>query len=137
MIRTRAQEDLDRAARLVGEVAAAHPEGSAVRTIYGGLCHSFPVLVRTCGLCQALAYSRDKAGDGSKDRNKAHALLLAHVGSVLGAADPVEAVRAADASDYIHHTRRVLGAWVYFKRFAVSILKVETAREAEEGRDGD
>jgi CRISPR-associated protein Cmr5 len=33
----------------------------------------------------------------------------------------------------MHHTRRVLEAWVYFKRFAKSVLKVEAGGD-DEGR---
>jgi CRISPR-associated protein Cmr5 len=49
---TRAQKDLVLAEELVSSL----PEDRELRDIYGGLCHSFPVLVRTCGLCQALAF---------------------------------------------------------------------------------
>lgn len=137
MIQTRAQQDLILAEQLVSEVERERDE---VRRIYGGLCHSFPVLVRTCGLCQALAFSKDKAavqdGQVPSDRNKAHMLLLRHVGRVLGSSDddPMETVRKVDVVQYMLCTRRILSAWAYFKRFAVSILCVESARAGEEGR---
>lgn len=131
---TRAQQDLQLAEQRVSAV-----EGDAeVRKIYGGLCHSFPILVRTCGLCQALAFSKDKStatGGEPKPRNRAHARLLEDVACLLRVegGDPVAAVRTADTTTYMLHTRRVLGAWIYFKRFAVSILKVQPG----EDRDGD
>lgn len=128
-MRTRAQQDMELAGRLVGE-AAKLPED--VKQIYGGLCHSFPVMVRTCGLCQAIAFSQAKAaGDNDSSRNQrqqAHALLLKHVAQVLGVqGDLLASVRNASASDYMLYTRRILSAWVYFKRFAESILKVSSA----------
>lgn len=136
MMQTQAQLDLVLAEARVSQV---EQEPEEVRRIYGGLCHSFPVLVRTCGLCQALAFSKEKetATDkqGPSNRNTAHRLLLRHVGAVLDAqgADPFELVRKADVVEYMRYTRRILSAWIYFKRFAVSILKVVDSRAAEEG----
>jgi len=130
-MKTRAQQDMDLAARLVQEVRSQDRE---TQQIYGGLCHSFPVMVRTCGLCQALAFSQAKAGDGQDAREKAHRLLLQHVQKVLALnGDVLPAVREASASQYMLYTRRVLSAWVYFKRFAESILEVKSAASAEEG----
>lgn len=126
-MKTRAQQDMELAARLVQQVANFDKE---TKQIYGGLCHSFPVLVRTCGLCQAVAFSKAKAGDGKDSREKAHDLLLQHVAKVLGVqGDPLQVVRDASASDYMLYTRRILSAWVYFKRFAESILKVSSPDE--------
>ena len=56
--------------------------------------------------------------------------------AVLGRSDGVEGtlcwLRKADSLDYLFATRRVLAAWIYFKRFAESILKV-TASDAGKG----
>lgn len=128
---------LSKAAELVGEVESKDKE---IRDIYGGLCHSFPVMVRTCGLCQAVAFSFDKMTPTSgteSNRNIAHKLLLEHVANVLGFSGPsnlLERVTEDNATKYMFYTREVLTAWVYFKRFAVSILKVEDARTAEEAK---
>lgn len=131
-MKTRAQQDMELAANLVEEVEKHH--SAEVKQIYGGLCHSFPVMVRTCGLCQAVAFSKAKAGEGKDSREKAHELLLKHVARVLGVQDDLlTAVRDASASDYMLYTRRILSAWVYFKRFAESILNVPSA--APEGGD--
>lgn len=129
-MKTRAQQDMELAEKLVREVEQQKKE---VRDIYGGLCHSFPVMVRTCGLCQALAFSKAKAEGGKDDRAKAHSLLLNHVRQLLCVqGDPLDAVRDASAGDYMFYTRRVLSAWIYFKRFAESILKVSSAGEGGE-----
>ncbi len=125
---TRAQKDLILAMDLVGDVRARHNE--EVQQIYGGMCHNFPVMVRTCGLCQAIAFSEDKsASDG--DRGTAHKLLLSHVGKVLGAQDKqlLHMVRSADVVTYMQYTRQLLDSWIYFKRFAVSILKAEAGQK--------
>lgn len=129
-MKTRAQQDMELAAKLVDAVSGYDKE---TQQIYGGLCHSFPVMVRTCGLCQAVAFSKAKAGERKDSREKAHDLILQHVSQVLGIqGDLLQAVRDASASDYMLYTRRVLSAWVYFKRFAESILKVSSAAGAEE-----
>lgn len=122
-MKTRAQQDMELAAKLVLQVKERHSQKTA--EIYGGLCHSFPVLVRTCGLCQALAFSKAKATSGEKDRQEAHQLILDHVTAILGIqGDLLQAVRDASAQDYMLYTRRILHAWVYFKRFSESLLGV-------------
>jgi CRISPR-associated protein Cmr5 len=138
-MKTRAQKDLELAAKLLTKVAEKYPEGHQVRKIYGGLCHSFPVLVRTCGLCQAVAFSEDKAtvtGNAESERNKAHRLLLQHVAELINTQSDnlLSTIREADALQYMFYTRRILSAWIYFKRFAVSILKVKSAQEAQDDR---
>lgn len=108
-----------------------------IRQIYGSRCHDFPVLVRSCGLSQAIAFYVDKANDEDKAIAKAHQLLLQHIGAIIGvetdgkggANDPLlrRVLEEADATEYMLYTRRILQSWVYFRRFAVSILKVPTA----------
>ena len=130
---TRQQHHMSLALDHITEVAG-HPEG--VRTIYGGLCHSFPILVRSCGLCQALAFVAAKAAP-STERGTAHTLLRGHIAAAF-ALQPgklLDTIRAAEMPAYMRHTRTVLDAWIFYKRFAVSILKVESAHEGEE-QDG-
>lgn len=130
-MKTRAQRDMELAENLV-RLVSQEPK-KEVRDIYGGLCHSFPVMVRTCGLCQAVAFSKAKAGEGKESREKAHTLLLQHVQQLLGVqGDLLDALRGMSASQYMLYTRRILSAWVYFKRFAESILKVTSAAAGEE-----
>jgi CRISPR-associated protein Cmr5 len=114
-------------------VQEVEKEDEKVRQIYGGLCHSFPVLVRTCGFCQAIAFSADKAQSDDQKRAKAHQLLLNHVAQILDMDTErlLEKIVGADAPTYLRYTRQVLSAWVYFKRFAVSILKVQSGGERE------
>lgn len=113
-------------ARCRVEIVASKPEEN-VRKIYGGLCHEFPVMVRTCGLCQAVAFSLDKA-----QSNEAHSLLLDDLSAVLGVARnqlPTH-IEGMKTTEYMLATRKVLSAWLFFKRFAVSILRVRNASEA-------
>lgn len=130
-MKTRAQEDMVLAEKLVTE--AENKGDNELSKIYGGLCHQFPVMVRTCGLCQALAFSVAKKGSEGA-RGKAHGLLLQHVAELLGVKEEelLQKVLEADTLTYMLHTKRVLAAWIYFKQFAVSILKVQSAQEAKD-----
>ena len=130
-MKTLSQFRMQQALDLVREVAGKSAE---VSRIYGNLCHEFPVLVRTCGLCQAIAFCADKAQSDEDARAEAYRLLLTHIGKILGvetsgvggAKDPLlTEILKANTTEYMLHTRRVLHAWVYFKRFAVSVLNVK------------
>lgn len=131
-MKTLSQATMQQALDLVREVKG---KSGQVPTIYGNLCHEFPVLVRTCGLCQAIAFCADKAQSDDKERAGAYRLLLQHIGAIVGVKtdgnggvdDPLlEKILQAGTTEYMLHTRRVLQAWVYFKRFAVSVLGVKT-----------
>ncbi|MFQ3588235.1 MAG: type III-B CRISPR module-associated protein Cmr5 [Fimbriimonadaceae bacterium] len=131
---TQAAGAMKRAARRVTAVA-----GEPYKTQYGALCHSFPVMVRTCGLAQAVAFSAAKANPADAGLKAAHARVVDDVRDLLGLPEggaKVVAERIADLSvvEYVVATRRVLKAWIYYKRFAESILKVASAAEAEDDR---
>lgn len=131
-MKTLSQSTMQQALDLVREVVGKPKQ---VRTIYGNLCHEFPVLVRTCGLCQAIAFCADKAQSDEKARAEAYRLLLKHIGKILGVetngaggaeGSLTNKILTADTTKYMLYTRSVLQAWVYFKRFAVSVLGVKT-----------
>lgn len=138
-MKTRAQDDLILAEKLISEVEKQYAmEDDKVRKTYGSLCHSFPVMVRTAGLCQAVAFSQAKAQADDERIKKAHTLLLQHVREVLSNIEPsvgqnglLSAIRNANATTYMLYTRRLLAAWIYFKRFAESILKVKAGEDQE------
>lgn len=134
MPQTRNQKDMKRALELVSSLEQADPE---LKRIYGGLCHSFPVMVLQSGLCQAVAFSAAKTSSEDqreRARARAHQKLLEHLGAILEVeGDLLAHLHEAPTTAYMHHTRRVLEAWVYFKRFAKSVLKVEAGGD-DEGR---
>lgn len=134
---TRQQRALARALRHV-EAVGAKPDD--VQKAYGSLCHTFPVLVRTNGLMQTLAFVYEKSGaqkQGTKDnRQQAHGQLLSDLADVLqlerrDGGHLLNWVKELDNRGYMHATRTVLGAWVYYKRFAVSILNVQPGQAEE------
>ncbi len=133
-MRSRRQDDYARAVDLVGEVDLAYPAGDlgtrAIRLRYGALCHEFPVLVRNAGLAQAVAFYQAKSA-GSDDT--AFGLVLGHVATILGVDGGVTGLQAriasSDVRTYHEDSARVWDAWVYFKRLAVSVLRVQPGDE--------
>ncbi|MBE3518906.1 MAG: type III-B CRISPR module-associated protein Cmr5 [Firmicutes bacterium] len=88
---------------------------------YGSLAHKLPVLIRTAGLAQALAFVDARGGDAGK-------ALLEHIAGVVGLENReklIDRSRKADLEEYMHLSRRVLAALVWYKRFAQSVLGVE------------
>ncbi len=124
-MQTRAQKDLALAHKLVSGVQEQHPEPkNETKSIYSQLCKQFPVMVLQSGLCQTLAFHTDKAKKGDA-RAKAHEHILQHAAKIMGVINALDEAQKVNAITYIHHTRRILEAWVFFKRFAVSALTIE------------
>lgn len=121
---TQAMKDLRLAARSVEAVVNAADKD--VPKYYKRLSRSFPVLVRTAGLGQALAFCAEKRAGGGA-RAAAYGFLLDHVNETLGTPDTLAYLCKSETStsDYIRATRRVLAAWVFFKRFAVASIEGE------------
>jgi CRISPR-associated protein Cmr5 len=134
---TREQQLLQQA--LTDTQAVKKEEKEKATRIYGGLCHSFPVLVRSAGLCQALAFAESKKTSGEKPRQRAYTRLLAHAQAVLSMTGllaegetALDAVRKYELDKYALATRLYLQASVFYKRFAVSVLGVESAADVDE-----
>lgn len=129
------QRYLDTALTHVEEVRAKDPK---TQRVYGGLCHTFPIMVRTNGLCQALAFVLEKKGEATrhdsgreKPQAVAYACLWSHAAEVIGIGETglLARLRTADTATYLRDTRRILDVWVYYKRFAVSVLNVQPGEE--------
>jgi CRISPR-associated protein Cmr5 len=130
-MKTRSQQDLEQALELVGGVATEND--AEKKKAYGRICHSFPVMVRTCGLCQAVAFSAAKAADGQGGALRyGHEKLLEHVARVLGlpADGLASGIAGANVAEYMLYTRTILRVWVFYKRLAVSMLNVTGANDA-------
>lgn len=97
----------------------------AQRKKYGSLAHKLPVLIKTAGLAQALAFVESRGGDEGKK-------LLDHIADVVKLNNHnilQSTVRQAELRKYIRLTQEILTALVWFKRFAQSVLKVEPGEE--------
>ncbi len=116
------------AAAVYAKVAAYRDDtqkDSEQRNKYGGTAQSLPVLVRTAGLVQALAFVHSRKGEPYHH-------FLTDLAAVLGAPD-AEALladsRTANLAAYIYLTERTLLALKWFKRFAQSVLEVEATAD--------
>lgn len=94
-------------------------------TKYGSMAHQLPVLIRTAGLAQALAFVEAR-------REPALTGLLDDLASALGmesGAKLAERSRKADLPEYMRLTQRSLAALLWFKRYAQSVLDVKPGQE--------
>jgi CRISPR-associated protein Cmr5 len=117
------------AARIFEQVSEFRDAPEAQREKYGAVAHRLPVLVRTAGLAQALAFVDSRGSDEQKK-------LLDHLAVVVNERDAQSLLtrsRTAELPDYMRLTRNVLAALVWFRRFAQSVLGVEAGEEAEGG----
>lgn len=100
-------------------------EDSPERKSYGSMAHTLPILVRQAGLAQALAFVQSR-------RKDPYDKLLEHLTAAVGETDLLAASRQVELSDYIYLTERVMLALKWYKRFAQSVLKVDTTDEFDD-----
>jgi CRISPR-associated protein Cmr5 len=89
---------------------------------YGSMAHKFPVLVRTAGLAQAVAFVEARGDESQR-------ALMDHLAVTVGKSNRkalYDATRTTDLLEYMLLTRQVLEASVWFKRFAESVLDVKS-----------
>lgn len=106
----------------------------AERQKYGSMAHKLPALIRTAGLAQSLAFA--------DSRNiTEHEKLLDHIAQVVGLTGRESLMRhsreARQLTEYMHLTRKVLSALTWYKRFAQSVLKVESSDKSDDDTEGE
>ena len=101
------------------------------RQKYGSMAHKLPVLIRTAGLAQTLAFVQAR-----NKENSPQVLLLKHLNEVVNRGDLVKLSREASVGEYIVITNEVLAALLWFKRYAQSVLDVKASDEPKENLDG-
>lgn len=94
---------------------------------YGSLAHKLPVLIRSAGLAQALAFVQARHKDNTPQR-----ILLQHLNAAVGKGDLVILSRTAPLDEYMYLTAEVLAALLWFKRYAQSVLGVESGASDQE-----
>lgn len=112
------------AAEVFKKVSDFHKANNeAAHKKYGSMAHKLPVLIRTAGLAQALAFLEAR---GNADQKQ----LLSDLKAVLKQSELVVRSREAHLGEYARLTREALAALLWFKRFAQSVLKVKASDEA-------
>ncbi len=94
---------------------------------YGAMAHKLPILIHTAGLLQALEFVNSRG-----EEEKIQKRLLEDLAVTIGQHNTstlLAAVRGANLSAYMRLTRHILGALLWYKRFAQSILGVETGED--------
>jgi CRISPR-associated protein Cmr5 len=110
-----------------GRVSKAHEKGKEFYDNYGAMADKLPVLIRTAGLAQALAFVEARG-------KEPHHRLLSDLAETVGKKDILillSEARSAHLSDYIHLTQQVMDALLWYKRFAQSVLDVDASMEVK------
>lgn len=106
---------------------------------YSGLVRSFPALVQTSGLGQALAFLRAKSNASNE-----HGLLYSHLsGWVVGrmsfagsSRDLLQGIMSSDSQIYRRATVEALAYAIWLKRFAEAELPEPDGTEDGAGKGG-
>lgn len=118
-MKTRDQEYASTAVQKVSAVKAKLNADD--RNRYGAMAHQLPILIRSAGLAQALAFldTRDTVG---------HKQLLSDLAATVGLPNTlVRKAREAPLEEYMQLTRQVMAALLWYKRFAQSILDIKAS----------
>lgn len=118
-MKTRDQEYASKAVKKVS--AAKEKLNDDDRSRYGSMAHQLPILIRSAGLAQALAFLETRTSKG-------HEQLLKDLAATVGLPDTlVKKARDAQLNEYMQLTRQVMAALLWYKRFAQSILDINAS----------
>jgi CRISPR-associated protein Cmr5 len=126
-MRTLEQEFAEKVYEKVDEFGRDHPKNTkqTERDQYGSMAHKLPVLIRTAGLAEALAFVESRGKD-------AHKKLLDDLAFVISEDSREELLKKSrkdGLQEYMYLTRRTILALKWFKRFAQSVLEVDATAE--------
>lgn len=100
---------------------------------YGAFAHKLPILIRTAGLAQALSFVEARG-------KKPGELLLNDLAGTIDKENAkvlAQKARTVELSEYIRLTQQVMDALLWYKRFAQSILGVETSDDTQDNGGSD
>jgi len=113
-------------------------EAEKIYKRYGSMAYTLPILVRTAGLAQALAFVESKS---KKDSNHPYTYLLNHLAEVVinnkNGSEFAKQSREADLQEYMYLTRRTMLALKWYKRFAESVLGIKSTDQIDDGGEND
>jgi CRISPR-associated protein Cmr5 len=106
---------------------------------YGSMCHRLPLLIRTAGLAQALAFVKSRDKDIYKRLLEDLMITIKDTTASSGSATSsegegnriVQQAIEAELNEYMRLTWQVMAALVWYKRFAQSILGVDVSDRVE------
>ncbi len=98
------------------------------RDRYGSMAHKLPILIRTAGLAQALAFVNARGKEEHKRLLNDLALILKQ----QNRENLAETAMNAPLTEYIYLTQQALAALLWYKRFAQSVLDVQPGTEESE-----
>lgn len=100
---------------------------------YGSMAHKLPILIRTAGLAQALAFVEARA-EGQK--SGALKRLMSDLAETLHKSGTLtEVARTSPLSEYMFLTQQTMAALLWYKRFAQSVLDVQASNEGEKSNE--
>lgn len=115
MLQTRSQRLAASAYKNVNSIVA-----SADRDKYLAVTRNLPILIRTAGLAQALAFI--PSGEAQK---KMRETLIKHLSATIGSENLAKACleQPVPLHEYMRLTRDALDALVWYKRFAEALIE--------------
>lgn len=99
---------------------------------YGSMAHKLPLMIRSAGLAQSLAFVQVKG------KKPAYKQLLDDLAQTLDQSSGEEFVnqsRIVSLDEYMFLTQNALAALLWYKRYAQSVLDVEPGDEPDEADD--
>lgn len=130
VMRTREQEYARDVFERVSKFGGKHAKGSSERKKYGSMAHKLPVLVRTAGLAQSLAFVCSRGSDAQEQLLKDLAGTVGYQGKLD---DFLEHSRNLAFYEYMRLSQKVMAALLWYKRFAESVLEVQAGEDDDEG----
>src|SRR6266702_5905990 len=101
----------------------------ADRNRYGAMAHQLPILIRTAGLAQALAFLDSRDTEGHKQLLIDLAATIGQPGQLLPGKllQRARGEKGEGIGDYMLLTRQVMAALLWYKRFAQSVLDIKAS----------
>jgi CRISPR-associated protein Cmr5 len=131
-MQTRDQRYAEKIFEQVSAFKQQHPQPKQQRE-YGSMAHKLPVLIRTAGLAQGLAFVAANGKPPHQQLLDDLAKAIAHLnGDQQTAAQLLEKSRTVSLGNYMKLTQDALSALLWYKRFAQSVLNVEPGDEPAE-----
>lgn len=126
-MRTLEQEYAGKVYEKVAAFSTRYPKdkNKSERDQYGSMAHKLPILIRTAGLAEALAFVESRGSEAHKSLLEDLALVIAETSRD----DLLKKSRDANMQSYVYLTRRSMLALKWFKRFAQSVLEVDATAE--------